>query len=147
MAAWAYAGWIFGGVLVGWGTLAMTRRVVEGAGSATARETGAWAAMLVLAALIYVGFALLGGVRGPWLWIELAGLLAYGAVAAAGYARWPALVGVGWLLHMAWDALVHGGTGVAHVPSWYIPGCLGFDLVVGVTLLRTRYHSGAMARA
>jgi hypothetical protein len=141
MAAWMYAAWAIAGGVVGWGSLATTRRVSHGVDAATAREVALWGGLLVFAALIYVGFALLFGAPGPWLRVELLGLLVYGGVAAAGLARWPALVGVGWLLHMAWDGLVHGGATVTHVPSWYIPGCIGFDLVVGTMLLRTWYRA------
>ncbi|MFT3926543.1 MAG: hypothetical protein QM778_28620 [Myxococcales bacterium] len=148
MAAWAYAGWALGGALVGWGVLSTTRRLGAGTDSNEARETKIWAAMLVSAPLFYLAFALLGGASSAWLRIELLGLLLYGGLAAAGVARWPALVGIGWLLHMVWDSMVHMGTSATHVPSWYMPGCLGFDLVVGIMLLLgVRQRPPAVVRA
>ena len=44
-------------------------------------EVWAWAALLVVAALIYVGFAVFNGASAEWTWTELGGLAGYGLVA------------------------------------------------------------------
>ena len=98
-------------------------------------EVWAWAAYLVGAALIYVGFAVFNGASAEWTWTELGGLAAYGLVAWIGAARFASLVGVGWLLHVLWDVALHPGGHPGFVPSWYPPLCLGFDVYVGVVLV------------
>ncbi len=98
-------------------------------------EVRIWAAALVIAALIYVGFAAFNGASSDWVQIELGGVVGYGAIAWLGATRWPPLVGVGWLLHMLWDIVLHPGGHPGFVPSWYPPLCLGFDVLVGVALL------------
>ena len=91
-----------------------------------------WSNGLVVAALVYVAFALWGHADGPWLGIEAAGVVIYGGVAWWGRRRAPWLA-LGWALHVLWDVLLHGG-GLGHgadfVPAWYPPVCLGFDLAV-----------------
>lgn len=98
----------------------------------------AWyAAGLALAALLYVGFAL---VRGdlPDTGTEAGGLVLYGAVAWLGVRRRSAdLVAVGWALHPMWDLGVHLGLGV-EAPAWYVWACLSFDLVVATALVAQR---------
>lgn len=98
-------------------------------------EAWAWAAFLLVAALIYVGFAVFNGASTAWTLTELGGVLGYGLVAWIGAARFPPLVGVGWLLHVLWDVILHPGGHPGFVPSWYPPLCLGFDVYVGVALL------------
>ena len=98
-------------------------------------EVWAWAAFLVVAALVYVGFAAFNGASTEWTWTELGGVAGYGLVAWIGAARFPPLVGVGWLLHVLWDVVLHPGGHPGFVPSWYPPLCLGFDVYVGVVLV------------
>ena len=98
-------------------------------------EVRIWAIALVIAALIYVGFAAFNGASSDWVMIELGGVAGYGVIAWLGATRWPPLVGVGWLLHMLWDIVLHPGGHPGFVPSWYPPLCLGFDVLVGVALL------------
>lgn len=88
-----------------------------------------WATGLWMAAWIYVGFAVWGGAGLDWLGIELAGVAVYGALAWAGRSR-SVWLAVGWALHVLWDVLLHGGHGMAFVPTWYPPACLGFDVAV-----------------
>lgn len=95
---------------------------------------------LVVAALVYVGAALLAR-DGAALGVELAGLALFGALGWAGLrdVRW--LVG-GWLAHPLWDAAFHllgaagapGMTGYAHV-------CLAFDPVVAGYLAWAGYRA------
>ncbi|MCB9745745.1 MAG: hypothetical protein H6741_12855 [Alphaproteobacteria bacterium] len=113
-----------------------TRRRLRRHAEPERMERVAWALYLVLAALIYVGFALLGGASVGWIAVELGGVLLYGALAALGGARWPLFVGLGWLAHVGWDLALHPGGHPGYVPGWYPPLCLGFDVLVGLTWLR-----------
>lgn len=88
-----------------------------------------YAVGLVCAALIYVGFGLFSNSTN-WVIIELAGLPVYGAFAWLGLKRSGWFLAVGWIMHVFWDALLHGSS-TAFVPNWYIGLCIGFDLVVG----------------
>ncbi len=90
---------------------------------------------LVVAALIYVGFALAWG--GPqWVLIEALGIPLYGAMAWLGLRKSPIWIAVGWLLHMPWDLFVHYiGPGFHVAPEWYMFACFSFDLIVGGYLL------------
>ncbi|MCB9762056.1 MAG: hypothetical protein H6741_00220 [Alphaproteobacteria bacterium] len=124
------------GAVLGAVSLVTTRLTARGRPDPAFIERSAWAFYLVVAALIYVGFAVAGDAPGGWMGAELAGVAFYGAVAVAGFWRWPRLVGVGWLAHGLWDFLLHPGGHPGYVPDWYPAVCLGFDLAVGVWLVR-----------
>lgn len=90
---------------------------------------------LLVAALIYLGFAVLWG-TSTWVVIELAGVAAYGLF------YWLALrssliwLSFGWLLHPVWDLVLHMHGPGAHVaPHWYAVACLSFDVVVAGYIL------------
>jgi hypothetical protein len=89
------------------------------------------AAVLVVAALFYVWFAIDANVNAWWLAAELAGVGIYGYAAVRGVrgsAWW--LVG-GWALHPVWDVALHwAGPGRAFAPAWYATSCLTYDLMV-----------------
>lgn len=87
-------------------------------------EKAQWAVYLVLAALIYVGFA--RAAAAPWPRTELLGVLGYGGLAAVGYLGSSKVLAAGWLLHALWDTVVHG-THTPFVPEWYRWACLSFD--------------------
>lgn len=90
-----------------------------------------WRNGLVIAALVYVIFALLGGGL-DYLPLEIGGLLLYGGFAylSKKYALY--WLAIGWALHIAWDIFLHSGTATAFVPTWYPGICLGFDMVLAV---------------
>jgi len=85
---------------------------------------------LLVAAVIYVGFALIGA--GPaWLLVEMLGVAAYGVLAWLGLRRSPLWLAAGWALHPAWDVGLHlVGAGAAFAPEWYATACISFDLLV-----------------
>ena len=103
---------------------------------------------LVVAALIYVGFALLGRASLVWAFIEGMGVAGYGLLAWCGvrFSRWWLVAG--WGLHPVWDVWLHLVEQGAHfTPVWYVWACLGFDLVVAMYLgLRIFQHERATAR-
>jgi hypothetical protein len=92
-----------------------------------------WAIALIVAAVIYVGFALMGGAPPPWLLLEVVGVIGYGAFAllALRFSIWWLVLG--WFLHVAWDVLVHAPN-PGFVPSWYPAVCVGFDVIIGISL-------------
>jgi len=90
---------------------------------------------LWIAALIYIGFALAWGDM-YWLGIESLGVLAYGIFAYLGYRYSAIWVGLGWLVHPLWDAVLHlYGAGHAIAPDWYVIACISFDVLVGAYIL------------
>ena len=101
------------------------------------RELILYAFALVVAALMYVGFAVIGAAPGSWLVLESGGLALFSLVALLGLriSAW-ALV-LGWAAHGVWDLLLHGVLEVGFVPEWYPIVCLGFDLfLAGYIALR-----------
>lgn len=90
-----------------------------------------FAAGLVIAALIYAGFA---AAAGEWraVAVEVGGVLLFGALAAIG-ARWsPLILAAGWIAHIGWDLLLHPIEASGYAPWWYPVLCIGFDGAVGV---------------
>ena len=86
---------------------------------------------LVVAALIYVGLATLGGATAPWIGGELIGVALYSALAGLSlrYSLW--WLAVGWAAHPAWDVGLHWiGGGAVFTPAWYTVACVSFDLLV-----------------
>ncbi|MEO1144916.1 MAG: DUF6010 family protein [Cyanobacteria bacterium J06638_22] len=92
---------------------------------------------LFVAALIYLGFELVGGASVDWMVTEALGVGIYGAIALLGLrygARWLAF---GWAMHPAWDAGLHWfHEAASFVPTAYIVICIGFDLAVAVSILK-----------
>jgi metal-dependent hydrolase (beta-lactamase superfamily II) len=130
--------WVVVGALVGAAATSLTRRAAARRSERFANYEGrAWALFLLLAALIYVGFAAFNGADARWTKVEVGGLVGFGLVAAIGW-HWAVLVGVGWLAHASWDVFVHPGGLPGYVPFWYPPLCLGFDVFVGSFLI-TRF--------
>jgi hypothetical protein len=87
---------------------------------------------LIIAALIYVGFALHGD-GAKWIGIELLGLLVYGIAAIAGWRGSGWWLAIGWAAHAAWDLVVHGAH-TPFAPRPYAVWCAGVDITFGVYL-------------
>jgi hypothetical protein len=106
------------------------------------RELAAYAAGVVIAAALYVVFATLR--HGlPHLPLELLGLAVFSIAAVVGLRAWPALIGVAWVAHGAWDVILHSPP-QPYVPYWYPLWCLGFDWVVGFYVLASRKAFGGL---
>ena len=89
------------------------------------------AAVLVVAALFYVYFALDAHTSTPWLAAELAGVGIYGYAAVRGVRGSAWWLVAGWALHPVWDVALHyTGPGRAFAPAWYATSCLTWDLMV-----------------
>ena len=104
-----------------------------------------WAAALVIAALIYIGFALRAPL-GPLLLLEAAGVLVYGFVAWLGIARSPWYLAIGWIAHVLWGIFQPASSKV-FVPAWYPVSCAGFDTVVAIWLAVTLWRRSRLVEA
>ena len=101
------------------------------------REIQVLSAGLVVATVIYVGFAIIwGGYK--WILIELAGVSIYGLFA------WLALrfnynwLVFGWATHPAWDLMLHFfGDGRMIAPEWYVIACISFDFLIAAYIIIT----------
>lgn len=89
---------------------------------------------LVVAALVYVGFAIRWG-NATWLGIETLSVLIYAGFCGLA-SRFSLLwLAVGWLLHPLWDLLHRLGPGHHIAPDWYTVACISFDLAVAAYLV------------
>jgi uncharacterized protein DUF6010 len=108
-----------------------------------ARETPVFALGLIVAALIYIGFALANGAPVRSLLLESLGVIPFGLLAWLGSRRSQLWLALGWAAHTAWDLGFHlGASAPAFVPSWYPVVCTSFDLLVaGYIVARVRSTS------
>jgi hypothetical protein len=91
---------------------------------------------LLITALIYVIFPLIGRASARSLALEALGLLIYGAAAWIGYRKSVELLALGWAMHVVWDVALHlQGAGAGYTPDWYPWGCVSFDLIVAGAVL------------
>jgi hypothetical protein len=96
------------------------------------------AAGLIVAGMIYVGFAALAG-DPAGLRVELVGLaLVLVVVLPAVLTRSPALLTLGWVLHPVWDGAMHTRGLGGYAPAGYVAFCVSFDLVVAVLIATGR---------
>ena len=96
-----------------------------------ARESLVFAVGLVVAAVIYIGFALANGAPARALLLESFGVLPFGLLAWLGLRRSQLWLALGWAAHVAWDLGLNAGVRApAFVPSWYPVVCVSFDLLV-----------------
>jgi hypothetical protein len=103
-------------------------------------ELRVFAVGLVVAALIYVGFAL-PTADGRWLMLETAGVAIFGGVAWFGVVR-PAWLATGWMAHVIWDVGLHLDRAQPVVGTGYPLACIGFDLIVAGFLLSVALSPG-----
>lgn len=91
------------------------------------------AAFLAYMALVYVMrylFAFPGRPAGSWFWVELLGILIFGALAVLGLKRSPWFLAIGIGFHgLAWDSWHYRKS--TYIPDWYVVACLAIDLAVG----------------
>ena len=123
----ALPGGLLGGVALGAVFLLLARK----AGRA---ENLVLASGLLVAALIYLAFAISGQAPPRELRLEIVGLVVFTPLALAGARWWPPLLGIGWLMHAGWDILLHWPP-QAWVPGLYPVFCVAFDLVVAAYFL------------
>jgi len=104
-----------------------------------------FAKTLILAAAIYLGFALFGLVVRTasfnWLLVEIFGLGIYLAFAYVGLKKSAMFLALGWAAHVIWDVGLHFSENVAFVPDFYPTACIGFDLVFAAYIFYRFYLS------
>lgn len=95
---------------------------------------------LVIAAFIYVAFAMAGGANQSWLFIEIAGVGVYSLLAGLGvrYSDWWLMLG--WMAHPIWDIGLHLlNNGAAFTPAWYAIACVSFDILIAVYIATVQF--------
>lgn len=105
------------------------------AGRSPERTAHLFAHALVVAAFIYVAFAM-ASMESAWLAVEIAGLLIFVGFASLGLKRSLSWLWLGWALHILWDAGIHLVAETTFVPAWYPALCIGFDAVVAYHVYR-----------
>ncbi|WP_341503687.1 DUF6010 family protein [Gallaecimonas sp. GXIMD4217] len=101
---------------------------------------------LIIASLIYVGFAALDS-NLSWVGIESVGVLIYGVFFILSKSRGMYLLALGWLLHPVWDTVLHlFGVGSSFAPDWYATMCISFDITVACYLLAVQAHGEKLHR-
>jgi len=89
-------------------------------------ERALFALFLAAMPTIYVGSCLREG-SGPWLWVEIGGLVLYAGLAILGLLRTPWFLAAGIAGHgLFWDSWHYALT--SYIPRWYVVGCLVVDL-------------------
>jgi hypothetical protein len=108
------------------------------------REMRLYAAALVAAAAIYVGFAVVGGAALSWVVLVSGGLVLFSLVALFGLRVSVWALAPGWAAHAVWDGVLHKILEAGFVPEWYPMVCLGFDLfLAGYIAMRVRGRGGS----
>ncbi|MEZ4619105.1 MAG: hypothetical protein R2867_26825 [Caldilineaceae bacterium] len=124
LSFWLLVGFVLGGLFV----VAARRHDVQ-------KERVILAVGLLVAALIYVGFALLWG-NLQWIAIEVGGLLLYACFVLLAQRHCVIWLVVGWAAHPLWDIGLHWlGQGHTVAPEWYVLVCLSFDLLVAAYMI------------
>ncbi len=105
----------------------------------TGRERKAYSNGLLIAAAIYLLFALIA-VDAAWLGVEALGVVAYGTFVWLGRRFSFYFVAAGWLLHPIWDVGLHlRGPGRHVAPDWYAIACVSFDVLLAIVIARRVY--------
>ena len=89
-----------------------------------------WRIGLIIAALIYVGFAISGDAP---LEKDLLGVVIYSSFALLSIRYGLIWLAIGWALHIGWDVIVHLES--SHVPTWYPALCFGFDVAIALYII------------
>lgn len=122
--------WLFLGLLGGWAFVAYACRF-----SSEGRKK-IWAQGLVIAALIYVLFAVVGW-HLDWVLYELLAVVICLLFVYLAFNHSVYWLSLGWGLHPIWDIYVHLIGPASHVaPSWYAVVCLSFDIFVAAHIIR-----------
>ncbi len=76
-------------------------------GSRPERAREYYVLTLIIAALIYVVLAFLGGASDWAILVEACGVLVFGVFVLLSVTHDPRWLGIGWLLHPVWDLVLH----------------------------------------
>ena len=102
------------------------------------------AGSLIIAALIYIGFAtfgvFIGEAAASWILVEIGGFFLYSVFAYLGVKISEWFLAIGWATHVLWDVVLHFGEATAgFVPAFYPPVCIGFDLAIAAYIVYRFY--------
>lgn len=101
------------------------------------------AALLIVAGLLYVKFAVSAGQLNA-LPLEMVGTALTTAFATYGILRRsPAIIALGWVLHPVWDVAFHTRGLGTYTPDGYVVACLGFDFVLAGFIMMVAARSKA----
>lgn len=90
---------------------------------------------LIVAAIIYVGFAVVWGNR-TWIGVEVIGVAIYGLFYWLSWRQSIYWLAAGWAAHTLWDFVLHFiGAGHTVAPEWYVYACISFDLLVAAYIV------------
>jgi len=93
-------------------------------------------AVLIVAALFYVYFALRSDESALWIALEVVGIAVYATMGAFGLRGSPMWLAAGWALHPLWDIVLHYfGPGHAFAPETYTIACLSYDWLVAAYIV------------
>ena len=127
--------WLLLGLVLGIAFIALARAL---------GERRILAVGLIVAAVIYVGFAAAAGAPWRWLGVEAMGVVLYGALALLGLRHSRGWLVLGWGFHPVWDVALHiTGAGQAFAPAWYAILCISFDVVVALYIASQWRRSGS----
>jgi hypothetical protein len=103
------------------------------------------AAFLLVAAAVYIVFAVRAGEGAYWVAGEAVGVGIYGTMALRGLRFSPLWLAAGWAFHPVWDVALHYfGPGGSFAPASYTIPCLTFDLTVAA-YVAVAYGLGSLA--
>jgi hypothetical protein len=84
---------------------------------------------------VYFGFGVADG-RPSAIAVQVSSASVFLILGLLGaYHHSAALLGVGFLLHGAWDYVHHDDHGPTHVRTWYPPFCVVADITIGLPLI------------
>jgi len=90
---------------------------------------------LVFIAGIYVGFAIVNG-RDHAFMTEASIAISFAVLGLGGLFLSPWIIPIGLAGHAIWDFLHHRKSHMlSDVPKWYIPFCIGVDLILALILI------------
>ena len=93
------------------------------------------AILLGMIGSVYLGFALMDGRMGIFR-IEYVGLVVFFVLPLVALVNdLPLLLAAGYVGHAAWDVIHHPRAVTTAMPAWYVPLCIGYDVVIGVYVL------------
>lgn len=108
-------------------------------GTSAAIGSDFYSKALIIASFIYVAFAM-ASMEDGWLAVSIGGVLLFLVFVYLGSRRSVLWLATGWLAHIGWDVAIHVVETANFVPLWYPTACIGFDAVVGGSILWTYFQ-------
>ncbi len=87
--------------------------------------------LLIIIALIYLGFAYFDGEGKNWI-VEILGVVVFSIISVGSWQLSPKFLALGFFAHGIWDAFHHPKLLQTKVWTWYPPFCLIYDWLIAV---------------